>query len=427
MGETEIEETPAVFQCDICKKHFPRKRNLRVHIMTHNEKTIPCTMCEKMFKSKTLLTEHMKIHLAIKNYECEVCEKKFTTSTHLTSHRRTHTNERPYQCDICEKAFTVSNALTIHRRIHTGERPYKCDQCDKAFRESSKLTNHKRTHTKEKPYSCDICGVKFSQLGNVKTHMDRVHSADDSNKKYECEKCNKKFFDHKALITHMNYHLGIKDFACSICPKKFVTKTELKTHLNYHNGVKNYQCDICEKKFSQHPHWKWHMKMHKSSKVQCNKCLRFFIEKNFKKHKCLPVSRNVSESTMKKVKDKIERSPLKRNKVSTKTNSKEEMMPDNNDKMEAPKLLIKFKMNTKNQSNKSDESTVETNGEDTEKDDNDLMVSLHTSVDIKEEASEDEEELFAMFEEDSKPKPQINTSVSDDEISIDDPDEIDGL
>ena len=33
------------------------------------------------------------------------------------------------------------------------------------------------------------------------------------------------------------------------------------------------------------------------------------------------------------------------------------------------------------------------------------------------EVSEDEEELFAMFEEDSKPKPQINTSVSDDEIS----------
>ena len=50
--------------------------------------------------------------------------------------------------------------------------------------------------------------------------------------------------------------------------------------------------------------------------------------------------------------DKIERSPLKRNKVSTKTNSKEEMIPDNNDKIEVPKLSIKFKITAKNQSNK---------------------------------------------------------------------------
>ncbi len=48
----------------------------------------------------------------------------------------------------------------------------------------------------------------------------------------------------------------------------------------------------------------------------------------------------------------IERSPLKRNKVPTKTNSKEDMVPDYNDKSVAPKLSIKFKINTKNKSNK---------------------------------------------------------------------------
>ena len=52
-------------------------------------------------------------------------------------HRNTgeiHAVEKPYKCTQCEKGFKRKSNLNQHLRIHTGEKPYKCTQCEKGFK-----------------------------------------------------------------------------------------------------------------------------------------------------------------------------------------------------------------------------------------------------------------------------------------------------
>lgn len=55
------------FQCDICKKKYVRKDNMRDHILQlHAGKKPKCKLCGKKMRS-TALSRHMKYHCIKKN------------------------------------------------------------------------------------------------------------------------------------------------------------------------------------------------------------------------------------------------------------------------------------------------------------------------------------------------------------------------
>ncbi|XP_076807310.1 uncharacterized protein LOC143450588 [Clavelina lepadiformis] len=105
-----------------------------------------------------------------KHFSCNFCDRSFKYKRNLKDHLRTHTGERRYQCDVGHKSFIQNGNFQTHMRTHTGERTYKCDVCDKLFSVSSSLKTHMRTHTGERPYQCNLCHKSFSDSRNLKTH-----------------------------------------------------------------------------------------------------------------------------------------------------------------------------------------------------------------------------------------------------------------
>ncbi|KAK3583934.1 hypothetical protein CHS0354_033718 [Potamilus streckersoni] len=113
---------------------------------TNNQAVHRCDFCDKNFKKRDRLNQHIKIHTGKKNYRCSFCGTEFGRSEHLRRHERKHTGERPYECGECGKTFMRNEHLKRHHFVHTGEKPFQCPVCDKSFPRHDRLIKHSLIH-----------------------------------------------------------------------------------------------------------------------------------------------------------------------------------------------------------------------------------------------------------------------------------------
>ncbi|XP_053235553.1 zinc finger and SCAN domain-containing protein 21-like isoform X1 [Podarcis raffonei] len=139
-------------------------------LLFHGERDNACHVCGKVFRRRSNLIAHERIHSGERWYNCSECGKSFVSRAAFLIHQRVHTGEKPYKCSYCGKGFNTGSSLIRHKRIHTGEKPYKCPDCGKRFNDYSNFIVHKRIHTGEKPYECSICGKRFSDNSNFIKH-----------------------------------------------------------------------------------------------------------------------------------------------------------------------------------------------------------------------------------------------------------------
>eukprot|EP01083_Nonionella_stella_P031291 85668_1 len=110
-----------------------------------------------------------------------------------------------FKCAYCNKTFKLRNNLKEHIRIHTGKRPFKCNHpgCDYAAARNFTLTRHIRTHTGEKPYKCNhpTCDYAAIQKHTLSRHIINIHSGVKS---FQCNNCHKRFTTAKRKRKHVN-------------------------------------------------------------------------------------------------------------------------------------------------------------------------------------------------------------------------------
>lgn len=73
-------------QCQLCPSKYHLLSELRYHgAMDHNMSFVCCTKCPKAFPTRASLKSHTKVHL-VENVPCSLCQKFFKSIKHWKTH-----------------------------------------------------------------------------------------------------------------------------------------------------------------------------------------------------------------------------------------------------------------------------------------------------------------------------------------------------
>ncbi|KAJ8721611.1 hypothetical protein PYW07_002386 [Mythimna separata] len=185
--------------CDICSKGFHSKINLKSHMRSHGKnKAYVCDMCGFSCKHSGGLKDHkIRKHNPARVY-CKMCKRPFPSqedhdkhkctrksqicpicglqlgNIRVSQHMRKHIDIPQYECTRCPAKYKSKGALQAHLDRHDGQKTKQCEYCPAKFYTASVLIKHRRIHTGEKPYVCKVCNKGFTGNHNLKVHM-KVH------------------------------------------------------------------------------------------------------------------------------------------------------------------------------------------------------------------------------------------------------------
>ncbi|VVC89558.1 zinc finger protein 90-like [Leptidea sinapis] len=106
-----------LFQCKVCFKKFPRKRELDRHSLIHSEPKFECTQCGEKFSRKDKLVKHEKTHeCLVVNMPCIECGAIFEKKPDLVAHIKSHFND-----NFDDKIIESKIKLEVHSDFNTQE------------------------------------------------------------------------------------------------------------------------------------------------------------------------------------------------------------------------------------------------------------------------------------------------------------------
>lgn len=232
--------------------------------------------CDKSYTNSSHLQRHIKsVHAKQKEIiQClhESCVKYFDTEARMKLHyNEIHSEkERDFCCEVCQKPFRRKTQLKQHIfSEHTGRYPYSCDKCGKGFLLMSRLKRHLKSHETRQ---CEHCDATFDKWSLLLAHKNKEHQNSD----LKCPICNKEFHSMRVLKKHTETHKNLEDrnvFQCTFeeCSKFFLQKRNLQAHYKSVHEKKRFSCTYegCTMELSTKQKLELHIKvMHLSEPVK---------------------------------------------------------------------------------------------------------------------------------------------------------------
>lgn len=143
---------------------------------------LECRSCPETFTCFTLLQDHAwKQHPEVEFYVI-CCDREFRMRCRLAQHVRLHLNPKTYECKECNRIMASKHNLQEHMdRVHvktvTPRRNmrHKCHFCPKSYDNPIMLREHVYSHTDQDISQCPYCPRTFRQYNGVYQHIRRVH------------------------------------------------------------------------------------------------------------------------------------------------------------------------------------------------------------------------------------------------------------
>uniref|UniRef100_A0A182WF22 Uncharacterized protein n=1 Tax=Anopheles minimus TaxID=112268 RepID=A0A182WF22_9DIPT len=107
------------FECKICSMKFRHRSGLNGHInRKHNEESnCTCPECGFVCQDKKGLRDHSRVHSNEKPFACKFCPKAFKSPYARRSHELIHQGV-VFSCTLCEKSYRYKSQLIDHMKKH---------------------------------------------------------------------------------------------------------------------------------------------------------------------------------------------------------------------------------------------------------------------------------------------------------------------
>ena len=142
-----------MLKCTLCASEFETKKGLEYHLKWHKgEFKFKCEICDREFLQKSTGVQHMNSHYGIKPFECGLCGKKYADNYSLKRHLGECGQDIPKtdKCPQCDKLFKSKKNVRDHiKRVHEKGTLCLCNLCGRVFSHISSLNVHMKDHHKD--------------------------------------------------------------------------------------------------------------------------------------------------------------------------------------------------------------------------------------------------------------------------------------